>query len=102
VEANERNSQLSQPTEQRSSALGKATDGGQTNKNNRDGFGQIIDFFETFVGDMRAKFQSRGAGHDPLVTKLEGIMGEMKDEFDKITNSLETYDHKLISVLGQH
>ena len=39
VEGHERASQLSQPTEQRSSALGKTTDGGQANKSNRDGLG---------------------------------------------------------------
>ena len=29
-------------------------------------------------------------------------MGEMRDDFDNITGSLETYDTKLKAVLGQH
>ena len=56
--------------------------------------------FDTFVADMRTQFAGRGAGHDPLITKLEGVMGEMREDFDNITGTLETYDSKLKAVLG--
>ena len=39
VEGHERVSQMSQPTEQRSSVLGKTTDGGKANQSNREGLG---------------------------------------------------------------
>ena len=58
--------------------------------------------FETFVQDVKTAFMARGAGTDPLIGSLESKVGEMRDEFDKITNSLENYDTKLINVLGQH
>jgi len=51
-----------------------------------------MEFFETFVSDVKTAFMARGAGHDPLIGSLESKVGEMREDFDKITNSLENYD----------
>jgi len=60
----------------------------------------LCSVFETFVADVKTAFMARGAGTDPLIGSLESKVGDMRDEFNKITDSLENYDHKLISVLG--
>ena len=45
---------------------------------------------------------NRGSGSDPMIGKVENNIGKMKEAFDQITGTLQTYDTKLINVLGQH
>ena len=120
---------MSKPTDARSSAMASGMDGKPVaNTKDTQGLGQIIEckcynqpqlrlhpherfanlsisvipVFETFMSDVRAQFTNRGAGQDPLVTKLDKNVSEMKQTFDQITGTLSNYDEKLINVLGQH
>ena len=52
--------------------------------------------------EVKQQFMNRGAGSDPLIGQLESTINEMKKTFDEIQDTLETYDEKLINVLGQH
>ena len=54
------------------------------------------------MAGVKKSFLDHGNGSDPLVASLEANVGRMKSTFDEIQNTLETYDTKLISVLGQH
>jgi len=58
--------------------------------------------FETFMVDVKTQFSNRGAASDPLIGTLDRNIGKMKQTFDEITETLGTYDQKLVNVLGQH
>lgn len=38
--------------------------------------------------------------NDPMVVGLEQNIGKMKETFEEITSTLNTYDQRLINVLG--
>ena len=50
--------------------------------------------------DVKNNFESKGVINDPLVHNLDKNIAHMKQTFDSITSTLNTYDTKLINVLG--
>lgn len=94
-------SSLSKPTDARSSAMA-----GHENKSHKkaakNDLTGILQFFETFTEDVKTQFEAKGVINDPMVANLENNIGKMKGTFDQITETLGSYDAKLINVLGQH
>ena len=58
--------------------------------------------FETLVQDVKKNFGDRNEGSDPMIAQLESNIREMKGTFEQISGTLNSYDEKLINVLGQH